>query len=381
MATVFGMPGLGSPDPRPGAGVSVVPVPADLRLAAAARLLGEQTPDPLAAAQRFLESAPELGIDLDRMWCVLDTPARGRSPIIRNVCLAVLGTGRTAMLFVSGPARRGLRTSLLGAKPAALDHAERVAVILHACEGVAGGVGSAPGARLAQSLLEPKESEAAKAFIDAGFMKLGDLAYLRRRLPRTGPGAMSDAPATPTWPSGVRVRSLSELSNQGHTPAEIDSWLSTALEQSYIETRDCPELCGLRQIGDVLESHRAVGIHDPALWWLVTLHDRPVGCMLFAVCPEHQSVELVYLGLGPEIRGQGLGSALLDFGVRRVHAMAVEPAVGALPPEPGHPSVSGSGGLTCAVDTRNAAAMRLYRKAGFERFATRVPMVRRLGTS
>lgn len=380
MASAFSKTGLGAGDPRPGNAVQVVPVPFELRLAAAARLLGDQAGDPLLAAQRFLESAPELGVDFDLMWCVLENapphaPA-GRSPVVRNVSLAVLGSGRTAMMFVSGPARRGLKSTILGGKPTAIDHAERVALIRHAGDQV--GRAGIRRARLAQSLLDPKETDAARAFVDAGFMQLGDLAYLRKRLPKTGLGPTLDSPAKPTWPSGIEVKSIAELFAEGRLAQDIDASVIESLEGSYVETQDCPELCGLRDVADVLESHRSVGVYDPALWWVVFHQGRPRGCMLLSVCPEHQSVELVYIGLAPEVRGMGLGSMLLSFGLRRLYATVLAFAPNHQPPEAGHPVVSGSGGLTCAVDTRNAAAMRLYQRAGFERFATRVPMVRSL---
>lgn len=44
----------------------------------------------------------------------------------------------------------------------------------------------------------------------------------------------------------------------------------------------------------------------------------------------------------------------------------------------GRPWVKGTGGLTCAVDTRNVPAMRLYRRLGFVRFGLRLPFVRGL---
>jgi ribosomal protein S18 acetylase RimI-like enzyme len=120
-------------------------------------------------------------------------------------------------------------------------------------------------------------------------------------------------------------------------------------------------LCGLRAVSDVLESHKSVGRYDPALWWVVFDAHRPRGCALFSVSPEHDSVELVYLGLGPACRGRGLGSALLDRSLR---------ALG--------PRLLMSGGVTCAVDTRNTPALRLYAHAGFARFGVRIPMIRAL---
>jgi ribosomal protein S18 acetylase RimI-like enzyme len=134
------------------------------------------------------------------------------------------------------------------------------------------------------------------------------------------------------------------------------SLLSKALERTYEETMDCPELCGMRVVGDVLESHRSVGVFDPGMWWLVMDSGEPEGCMLLSACPEQNAVELVYLGLSPRLRGRGLGSSLLMMGVQSLT---------------GRPEKM----LTCAVDTRNAPAMALYRRCGFQRFAVRVPLV------
>src|SRR6186997_1299624 len=61
--------------------------------------------------------------------------------------------------------------------------------------------------------------------------------------------------------------------------------------------------------------------------------------MLLNRCPDHDSVELVYLGLSPELRGKRIGSALLQLGLSR---LAGSPA--------DH--------VACAVDLRNAPARR-----------------------
>jgi ribosomal protein S18 acetylase RimI-like enzyme len=148
---------------------------------------------------------------------------------------------------------------------------------------------------------------------------------------------------------------------QGVGTAEIDRMLLETLEASYIDTRDCPELCGLRDAQDVLESHKAVGRFDPALWWLLFEGDNHIGCLLFSVSPEHDSLELVYLGLAAAARGRGIGAAALEFSLRQLGDRLLM-----------------SGGVTCAVDTRNPAALRLYQRAGFRRFSVRIPMIRPL---
>ncbi|HVU64180.1 MAG TPA: GNAT family N-acetyltransferase [Phycisphaerales bacterium] len=356
----------------------------DLLRAAAARLVGENTGDPNATAQRFLDSARDHRIDLSLMWCTLEpvtggVPGIPVEPRIGQVCLAVIGTGRTAMIFVSGP-RKGRGWSggaKLGQKAqvaAAAEQKERVALINRACAEVGSPRpdGRTP-AVLAQALLEAKEAEAARAFRLAGFAQLGDLAYMRRLMAKQ-PGRVLEQAGTPEWPEGLRVDSLEQLAGEGASEAQLHEWLVSALERSYVETMDCPELCGMRSIEDVLQSHRSVGVLDPSLWWLVRDRNGPQGCLLFNAAPEQDAVELVYLGLAPAVRGIGLGARLLGFGLRRLYDHVLAPQAHA-----GHPHLGGSGGVTCAVDTRNTPAMKLYRRAGFERFGLRLPLVRSLG--
>lgn len=328
----------------------IVLVTDHLRLAACARLVAEHAPEPIAAARRFIETAHDLNIDLSLMWATIDP---GRSHV-RQVCLAVIGAGRTAMIFLSGDQARRRASSDSAAV------SDRVALIHTACAALAQPIpGKSPkGVRLAQSLLEPRETAALAALRSAGFRQIGDLAYMRRN-----PGPMPAAPghgSAISLPPEFEVRSVADL-HATLSPTQIDELLVQVLSDSYIETIDCPELCGMRSAADVLESHKSVGRFDPALWWVLYRAHKPCGCALFSISPEHDSVELVYLGLSPDARGRGVGSALLDRSLR---------ALG--------PRLFMSGGVTCAVDTRNTPALRLYEHAGFRRFGVRIPMIRPL---
>jgi ribosomal protein S18 acetylase RimI-like enzyme len=288
----------------------------------------------------MLTAAAVHGIDLSLMWATVDRAAGGRATRARQVCLAVPGAGRTAMLILSGPA----------GGDEALERAERVACIEAACRHL-GCPESAPPreVRLVQALPEPPEPWAVRAFEDAGFIKVGDLAYLRR--PMWPPLVV----APPTWPAGVTVRNVERV-GRGDPDRER---LIAALERSYEDTLDCPELCGLRETSDILESHLATGVFDRGLWWLVLREGDPHGCVLLSRCPDQGSVELVYLGLSPQLRGQGIGSRLLEMALARV---------GGAPGE--H--------ITCAVDLRNGPAGRVYGRLGFSEFGRRVAMVRPL---
>lgn len=333
--------------------------------------MGEQAGDPHAAAERFLENSGSVGIDVGLMWATVAGGDRQDQPVlVRQVSLAVIGAGGTAMMFVSGPGRRPLIRR--GADPLGgpgLAAVERAAVLRAACRCVADGAHGHDPARLAQALLEPHEKEALAAFLDAGFTRVGDLAYLRR--------SGTQPPRWEPLPEGVRLRSVADLHGSGLPVADLDAAIAALLEETYIDTADCPELCGLRSAEEVLASHRAVGRYDPALWWLVFEHEKPVGCALFNIVSELESVELVYLGLAPAVRGRGLGARVLERGLRQLLGWS-DAEAGSEAEQRGRVLV-GSGGVTCAVDTRNAPALGLYRRAGFQRFSIRVPVVKGLG--
>ncbi len=294
-----------------------VRIPPDLRLAAAERLVGRQVgmrqPE---AARRFLRSASEFGIELTHLWGMVDGAGR-----VGQVCLVVPHAGRTGMLFTSQPRKEA-------------EERELAQVIDAACADLR-------GVKIVQGLLEPDEAGPLAAALGAGFTRLSDLLYLQRR--------WSEPEAAPTaWPDDVTVMNAQ--------PGD-DAALGEALERSYIDTLDCPELCGMREIGDVLESHRATGAHDPALWWVVRHHGRPSGALLLNPCPTQGHTELVYLGLAPELRGRGLARGLMAMGLRAV-------------------GVRSERTVTCAVDARNEPAIGLYQRLGFAEFARRVALVR-----
>lgn len=318
--SVAPVPGLRPIQP----GYTVGRVTARQRLAAARRLASAAGGADISAARRMLEAAAAHGIDLSHLWASF--PPGGGNP--RQVCLGVISTGRTATTFTSAPTN-------------AEEEMELGAVIEVLC-------GNLPGVVLAQTLLEPTEREARAAFMHAGFQWVGGLAYMRRSMPKRGEYSEFIEQA---WPAGVVVR---------RTRPGDDGAIMTAMERSYIDTLDCPELCGLRDTGDVLTSHRATGTFDPMLWWIVEIDGAPEGLMLFNPCPDQASIELVYLGLSPAARGKGLGARLLRMGLGHLAARR-EPTV------------------TCAVDERNEPALRLYRAHGFSEFAHRTALVRPVG--
>jgi GNAT superfamily N-acetyltransferase len=288
------------------------------QIPAAARLLAPgNEPD---AGARIVQALASHGIDASHLWA----SSLGPSSRFRQACLAVPGAGRSAMVFTSAPATPS--------------DASELAMVISAA------LGGLRDIDIAQALLESHESGARRAFLHAGFLEIGKLTYLRRPTPRPGELAGSAR----TLPEGLHLRCYR---------TSDDPALIRALDASYIGTQDCPELCGLRRTRDVLESHRAAGRWDPACWWILESGEEIGGMVLLNPCPESGSIELVYMGLAPAFRGRGLGSTLLVRALAGVAGRA-EPLV------------------TCAVDNRNAPAIRLYGRLGFEAFGERLALVR-----
>jgi len=304
----------------PSAGGSTRPapvrIPRDRLEEAAARLTMSQGGRSADRGRRFLEVARRHKIDLSNFWGVFD-PAGG----LGQVCLIVPGAGKVGMVFTSPPATPQDVPELAEAMRTGSDHAQ--------------------GMTLTQTLLEAQESKIRQAAELAGFRWVGDLLYMRR------PWKPLREPAR-ALPEGVEATNW----KQGEDAALIE-----ALERSYEGTLDCPELCGMRSGADVLESHRATGAFDPNLWWIVRKEGRPRGALLLNPCPASGHTELSYLGLAPELRGQGVAGALLATGIERLRGREERTVM-------------------CAVDERNVPARRVYERFGFSSAGRRTALVR-----
>jgi len=292
---------------------------------ASAKLIGATGgPAGRASTQRFLASAKQQGIDLTRFWCVDSGRGSGRGSRMLAAALLSPSTGGTGMLFTSEP-RNAEESRALG-------------------ECVEAACGAPEGVKLAQCLLTEEQLATTRVVREHGFIFVGDLLYLKR------PWKPVELKTEAGWPQGVTV----EPWKLGDDPEVMQ-----ALERSYIDTLDCPELCGLRETADVLESHRGAGRWRPELWWIVRYEGEAEGVLLLNEFPDQGHCELVYVGLGPKLRGKGLGARLLRHGARALASRSCREIV-------------------CAVDTRNAPARRIYETHGFTPFSSRRAFVRPL---
>ncbi|MGH7242684.1 MAG: GNAT family N-acetyltransferase [Phycisphaerales bacterium] len=336
----------------PPPGFSIVRVGEELLLAAAQRLVSQTLKDRVSAAKRLIASAPEHGIDLSCIWASIATSEVGKRPTsVRQACLAVPGSGRTAMIFISEPIPS---SDGAGAPIHVLEAArdERIALL----NAVTSHFGQGPGdhVRVLQALPDPSDAWAESAFRGAGFVCVGDLEYRRRSL---SPAEHKPITRKIEWPAGVRVEPIASLPQ-----AERDPLLLRVLDESYVDTKDCPELCGMRATADILASHYATGVFDPTLWFIVFVRDAsnaeiPAGCMLLSRVLDQRALELVYVGLAKSVRGKGIGAKLMELALQK----AAEPRIDA---------------ITCAVDCRNEPALRMYERFGFGALGRRRAFVR-----
>lgn len=242
---------------------------------------------------------------------------------LRAAAILTRHAGRTAMLTITAPRHRG-------------ECAQLAPLAAAAC-----ARGKALDVDIVQSLLDPSESLSLELLAAGGMKVIGTLAYLERSLGRDSPVR------APALPAGVR----------------IDAWdpddratLERLLEESYIDTRDCPGLAQMRDTCDILDGHIATGTFEPGMWWILSDEAGPAGVALLSSVPAAQCIEVVYFGLSPRVRGRGLARVLLDHALASLRHRSERT-------------------VALACDERNTVAMRLYTRAGFSKRLARAALV------
>jgi ribosomal protein S18 acetylase RimI-like enzyme len=230
----------------------------------------------------------------------------------------------------------------------AADRIEAGVLLIHAMHGQL----ARAGVELVQSLLETASGEPAELLRQAGYAHAGDLLYMA-----------ADAKSFPTRAPALPVQ-LDSYSADNHAR------LVAVVEASYQGSLDCPLVDGLRRTEDVLAGYQAVGQFRPDSWLIARSlsegevtrrvserHD--IACLLLADHPEQDQLELIYLGVVPAARGEGLGRAL----TRHTLWLAQE---------------CGRARVVLAVDAANRPAIDGYLVAGFAAWDRRSVFVRSL---
>jgi mycothiol synthase len=141
------------------------------------------------------------------------------------------------------------------------------------------------------------------------------------------------------------ARPVSPLEFACYNPAD-SSRFTRLVENTYRGTLDCPQLNGLRKMEDVLEGYRAAGVFDPRCWFVVKQDGREIGCLLLTDHPAYANLELVYMGVIPEARGEGYGRHIARFARWQARQL-------------------GRARLVVAVDAANGPALRMYTAEGY----------------
>jgi ribosomal protein S18 acetylase RimI-like enzyme len=148
---------------------------------------------------------------------------------------------------------------------------------------------------------------------------------------------------------------ISELSWEAFHPSQTNR-LIEVLDRTFIGTRDCAELNGVRSTTDAIAGYQASGQFQPEYWQFARHQNQDVGCVLVNR-HDDQTAELVYLGLVPEARGNGWSRELVQQALWQARQ-------------------AGCAVLSLAVDARNLPALKAYERAGFERFDSRCVLLR-----
>ncbi|MBN1854606.1 MAG: GNAT family N-acetyltransferase [Pirellulales bacterium] len=196
------------------------------------------------------------------------------------------------------------------------------------------------GVILVQTLLRKEDTQDAQRFRSAGFEDLTDLVYL----------------AAPTH-SASQPRDTS-LTFQPYRDDQR-ARLGQLIQQTYINSLDCPALDGLREIEDVISGYQATGVYDPGRWFFVRHENTDVGVLLLTSHAPAQPWELVYMGLVPDARGQGWGDWIARFALWQA-------------------KLGGADQVVLAVDVANTPVTRIYERVGFIPWDRRTVWIRRL---
>lgn len=194
--------------------------------------------------------------------------------------------------------------------------------------------------QLLQGMVSAESPHEATVYRQAGFQRLTQLLYLENDFSEPMPAA----PA-------LRSLSWKTYTRENH------ALFAEVVQGTYEGSFDCGGLNGRRDMEDVLASHRGTGAFDPRFWLIGVCGRDPVGAILLSHAPERWAIEVAYMGLLPDWRSRGFGSALL----RRAMEIAREQAILT---------------MTLTVDEQNAPARRLYERFMFREVARREAWIR-----
>ena len=201
-------------------------------------------------------------------------------------------------------------------------------------------------ARLGQCLLAPDDAGDAAVLGRHGFERATDMFFLARQITSADLAPAAESPST-----------HGPLSFETYRPENAERF-AHVVEETYRGSLDCQYLNGIRSGDEAIASHKLSGVFNPEHWSLYSIGGKDAGVLLLGDHPDQDAIELVYLGVTPEARGQGIGRHMLADGLsasaRRGRAV-----------------------MFLAVDCENHFANSLYSEFQFAELARRQVLLRR----
>jgi len=197
------------------------------------------------------------------------------------------------------------------------------------------------GNNFVQIILDPDDHPRQKICSQIGFRQLTDLIYLHR--------SGDTQPVNFAPPDNISWLLYDKKSY---------SLFKRLISQTLEDSLDSPELRNLRKLEDVISSLKAADRFVPSYWRLLKCkdsaksstknrQDEPAGVLLLAPTPQRDAIEIIYLGVVPQMRGKGLGKILLYEAVNCAKQTGVK-------------------SVLVSIDCRNNPARKLYEKFGFK---------------
>lgn len=198
------------------------------------------------------------------------------------------------------------------------------------------------GVTWSQALLSIEDSQAwGSAFHEVGYQQPAKLEYLHVDLGHSRPDRPQalGAPQTQSeLPSGWAWQPATDMT---------EAAMLNLVEATFIDTLDCPFLGQHRTMTQIVDGFKKTGDSWMDHWNILTRAGEYVGCLLGSLHRDAALMEWTYVGLVPEIRGQGRGHWLCQRGLQDARQ-------------------AGCRTVAVAVDNNNLPAQQLYGRHGFQ---------------
>lgn len=197
------------------------------------------------------------------------------------------------------------------------------------------------GITLTQVLLSQSDLAQADLLVSAGYFDLTDLVYLMANT------------------SNTEDISNETLVFEPYEDSQLDR-LKQIIQQTYVQSLDCPGMEGARNIQDVIDGYKETGEYAPERWFFVQAEGNDVGVLLLTEHSAANQWELIYMGVMPDGRGHGYGKAIASKAIQLA-------------------AKAGADRIVLAVDGNNAPACDVYATSGYIEWDRRKVLIRRLG--